>query len=166
MFTNTWCGRTKIFQRECEANLFLGEVQGDLNSHLPSVVVPEMLCTIYCLADMKRPPTSGRDLAEVETGAQMQPDRETHPVTEGEDSKGGGQMAGQEVDPGTGEPSPLFRRMSVVTSTVIFLYSAAFWIQVGVMPVSASKHACKGRVGAQLECKMKPNWFSIFAKRV
>ena len=93
---------------------------------------------------MKRPPTSGRDLAEVETGAQMQPDRETHPVTEGEDSKGGGQMAGQEVDPGAVEPSPLYRRMSVVTSMVIFLYSAAFWIQVGVMPVSATK-ACMQR---------------------
>ena len=87
---------------------------------------------------MKRPPTGGRDLAEVETGAQMQPDRETHPVTEEEDSKGGGQMAGQEVDPGTVEPSPLFKKMSVVTSAVIFLYSAAFWIQVGVMPVSVT----------------------------
>ena len=101
---------------------------------------------------MKRPPAGGRDLAEVETGAQMQPDRETHPVTEGEDSKGGGQMDGQEVDPGIVEPSPLFKKMSLVTSAVIFLYSAAFWIQVGVMPVSVTillkKHASKGRENA------------------
>ena len=32
--------------------------------------------------------------------------------------------------------SPLYRRMTVVMHTVIFLYSAAFWIQVGVLPVS------------------------------
>ena len=120
---------------------------------------PRMPCTIYCFVDMKRPPAGGRDLAEVETGAQMQPDRETHPVMEGEDSKGGGQMAGQEEDPGIVEPSPLFKKMSLVTSAVIFLYSAAFWIQVGVMPVSVTillrKHASKGRVNACLECKMK-----------
>ena len=100
---------------------------------------------------MKRPPpASGRDLAEVETGPQMQPDRETHPVTEGEDSKGGGQMAGQEVDPGTAEPSPLYRRMSVVTSMVIFLYSAAFWIQVGVMPVSVTKTRMQRQSGCSI----------------
>ena len=29
----------------------------------------------------------------------------------------------------------LYRRMTVVMHTVIFLYSAAFWIQVGVLPV-------------------------------
>lgn len=118
---------------------------------------PRMSCTIYCFVDMKRPPTGGRDLAEVETGAQMQPDRETHPVTEGEDSKGGGQMAGQEVDPGTVEPSPLFKKMSVVTSAVIFLYSAAFWIQVGVMPVSVIIYTPEKMCAETESCKMKPS---------
>ena len=34
------------------------------------------------------------------------------------------------------EDSPLYQRMAVVCHAVIILYSAAFWIQVGVMPVS------------------------------
>ena len=34
------------------------------------------------------------------------------------------------------EKSPLYRKMTIVMHIVIFLYSAAFWIQVGVMPVS------------------------------
>ena len=32
--------------------------------------------------------------------------------------------------------SPLYKRMTVVMHSVIFLYSTAFWIQVGVLPVS------------------------------
>ena len=35
--------------------------------------------------------------------------------------------------------SPLYSRMSVVCHVVIFLYAAAFWIQVGVFPVSSLK---------------------------
>ena len=31
----------------------------------------------------------------------------------------------------------LYKRMTLVMHAVIFLYSAAFWIQVGVLPVSA-----------------------------
>lgn len=34
------------------------------------------------------------------------------------------------------EKSPLYKKMAIVTHTVIFLYAAAFWIQTGVMPVS------------------------------
>ena len=33
--------------------------------------------------------------------------------------------------------SALYKRMTIVMHTVIFLYSGAFWIQVGVLPVSA-----------------------------
>ena len=38
----------------------------------------------------------------------------------------------------------LYNRMSVVTHIVIVLYSTAFWIQTGVLPVSAfgSKTTC------------------------
>lgn len=32
--------------------------------------------------------------------------------------------------------SPLYRRMSAVMHVLIFLYSTAFWVQVGVLPVS------------------------------
>ena len=35
--------------------------------------------------------------------------------------------------------SPLYNRMSIVCHVVIFLYAAAFWIQVGVFPVSPTK---------------------------
>ena len=34
------------------------------------------------------------------------------------------------------QQSPLYRKMSIVTHTVIFLYATAFWIQIGAMPVS------------------------------
>ena len=34
------------------------------------------------------------------------------------------------------QKTPLYRKMSMVTHGVIFLYAAAFWIQIGAMPVS------------------------------
>ena len=35
-----------------------------------------------------------------------------------------------------GTQSALYKRMTVVMHCIIFLYAAAFWIQIGVMPVS------------------------------
>ena len=34
-----------------------------------------------------------------------------------------------------GTASPLYKRMTVVMHFIIFLYAAAFWIQIGVLPV-------------------------------
>ena len=39
-------------------------------------------------------------------------------------------------NPNLVEQSPLYKRMSIVTHFLIFLYATAFWVQVGVMPVS------------------------------
>ena len=48
---------------------------------------------------------------------------------------GSGEMSSQSSSAQLAD-SPLYRRMTVIMHTVIFLYSAAFWIQVGVLPVS------------------------------
>ena len=47
----------------------------------------------------------------------------------------GAHMSPQGTSPQSTD-NTLYKRMTIVTHTVIFLYSAAFWIQVGVLPVS------------------------------
>ena len=51
-------------------------------------------------------------------------------------SEGGSGEMSSRSSSGSLVDSPLYRRMTIVMHTVIFLYSAAFWIQVGVLPVS------------------------------
>jgi len=89
---------------------------------------------------MKRPPSGARDAMEVELGTQLKPDKETSPSAGEDDSKIDGHSGGQDLNSVTVERSPLLGKMSAVTSTVIFLYSAAFWIQVGAMPVSVKRY--------------------------
>lgn len=89
---------------------------------------------------MKRPPSGARDAMEVELGTQLKPDKETSPSAGEDDSKIDGHSGGQDLNSVTVERSPPLGKMSAVTSTVIFLYSAAFWIQVGAMPVSVKRY--------------------------
>ena len=41
----------------------------------------------------------------------------------------------ESLPPSTKDNSPLFKRMTAVMHVIIFLYSAAFWVQTNVFPV-------------------------------
>ena len=60
--------------------------------------------------------------------------------------------------PSDSASSPLYKKMAIVTHSIIFIYSAAFWIQIGVMPVS---HMVSGGSGRALHvtCNSSPTQF-------